>query len=316
MNKTLNIIVLIIIITIVSYHKIIIECDIISHNTLTIYNVTSKLNTTKRVILSSGLINWNVEQLTNQFNTFRAYRDMGLITDTSILVYTIDENGLVGTHQPNASITSEEYQRAIKEELGLGAYPCFYCDTTIGMCDEFVSMTDRLNKLFTHVDRFINITIDNANKYSWDGYYVDIELRENTDTVKLTNFIVRWANALAKINKTLNVWIGGTQYNDNVLYENNNVLLTTMNTYNLDYKSFISVASQYHQSIKSINRMSYGLLTYDNLHNYTNIITNEEDMLNIINWSKIANPYALSLWASHIPSTWYKALYIYLNGEY
>src|SRR5437763_305654 len=85
-----------------------------------------------KVILASGLINWDYLKLEEQYNAYRSYKRLGLITGSSINVYSIDKDGGIGLHAPSyQNITAEEYQYRIKQNLKLGAYPCFYCDATL-----------------------------------------------------------------------------------------------------------------------------------------------------------------------------------------
>ena len=275
----------------------------------------------QNVILSSGLENWNREQLIDQYNAFLTYTRMNIISASSILVYNLDKNGNLDTYNTSDStITAEQYQIMIKN-LDLKSYPCLFCDATIGNC---ANLSDRLENLYTHQQDFINSTLVRAKTYGWDGYTVDFEPDQSVDSAKLTAFIVDWANQLASINKTLYIWIGGTTYYDmSVLFNTNNIKLITMNTYVNNYDDFINIASDPLIKISNSSRLGFGLLTSELKKINPNIVyTNvckvfnsmpQKDITNILKWSKLTNTDSVNIWASTIPPNWYKGLHIYLS---
>lgn len=269
------------------------------------------LATSNEIILFSGLLDWDDEKLMIQYNLYNSYYQMNLITGSSILLYGIGSDGMVETLNTSkiSHITSHEFQQSLKK-IGLKTFPTFFCDTTIGMCSNVdYPLSYRLEQLYNNKNKFIETTIKNALKYNWDGYYFDLEPIEMIDNNKITNFIIEWALSLKKINRTLNIWIGGSSYyNTTLLYSNSNIYLTTMNTYNSYYDVFITTASQYYSQISNISLLSYGLLTYDN--EFEN--ANESSVLDIMKWAKITKPYSISLWASHIPPKWYMGLKYFL----
>ena len=260
------------------------------------------------IILSSGLTNWSNTQLSYQYNLYKSYKDMGLITGSSILVYEIDDEGQVNTYKTlNNTVSSEDYQYILKKELGLKSYPCFFCDTTIQMCggQDFIN---RIEKLYKNMSGFIDDTIRRALKYEYDGYYLDIELSTVIDFNKLTHFVNLWTYSLKKINKTLNVWIDFSlsSYNATMLYNNNDVLMTTMNTYDTTYDMFLTQVGQYVGKTDN-RRLSFGILTYEH-------VIGSVEIDKILQWSKIFTPFSISLWASTIPLTWYQSLKNYLTN--
>lgn len=253
------------------------------------------------VILSSGLINWTNQQLTFQYNLYKTYKSMNIITGSSILVYEINENGEMDTYKTNNNLSAEEYQYRLKKELGLKSYPCFFCDTTIQMCGG-QGFSERFEKLYKNMSGFIDNTITKAIKYDYDGYYLDIELSTVIDKNKLTHFVNTWSKALKQINRTLNIWIDGylSSYNSTMIYDNNDILLTTMNTYDTTFDIFLSQVALNIGKIDN-NRLSFGFLTYDS-------VMNSVEIDKIIQWCKIFKPYSLSLWASTIPLSWYQSI--------
>uniref|UniRef100_A0A6C0E0J9 GH18 domain-containing protein n=1 Tax=viral metagenome TaxID=1070528 RepID=A0A6C0E0J9_9ZZZZ len=253
------------------------------------------------VILSSGLTNWTNQQLTFQYNLYKTYKSMNIITGSSILVYEINENGEMDTYKTNNNVSAEEYQYRLKKELGLKSYPCFFCDTTIQMCGG-QGFSERFEKLYKNMSGFIDNTITKAIKYDYDGYYLDIELSTVIDKNKLTHFVNTWSKALKQINRTLNIWIDGylSSYNSTMIYDNNDILLTTMNTYDTTFDIFLSQVALNIGKIDN-NRLSFGFLTYDS-------VMNSVEIDKIIQWCKIFKPYSLSLWASTIPLSWYQSI--------
>ena len=111
------------------------------------------------IILSSGLTNWTNQQLTFQYNLYKTYKSMNIITGSSILVYEINENGEMDTYKTNNNVLAEEYQYRLKKELGLKSYPCFFCDTTIQMCGG-QGFIERFEKLYKNMSSFIDNTIN------------------------------------------------------------------------------------------------------------------------------------------------------------
>jgi hypothetical protein len=253
------------------------------------------------VILSSGLTNWTNQQLTFQYNLYKTYKSMNIITGSSILVYEINENGEMDTYKTNNNVSAEEYQYRLKKEVGLKSYPCFFCDTTIQMCGG-QGFSERFEKLYKNMSGFIDNTITKAIKYDYDGYYLDIELSTVIDKNKLTHFVNTWSKALKQINRTLNIWIDGylSSYNSTMIYDNNDILLTTMNTYDTTFDIFLSQVALNIGKIDN-NRLSFGFLTYDS-------VMNSVEIDKIIQWCKIFKPYSLSLWASTIPLSWYQSI--------
>ena len=267
----------------------------------------------KNSILFSGLENWNDDQLSIQYNLYKSYKHMNLITGSSILLYNIGSDGLIKYYNtsPIASISSHEFQVKLKTNLGLKAYPTFFCDTSIGKCtsSEF-PLSYRLNKLLENKNTFIKLTINEALHYDWDGYYLDFEPTEVIDNYDIiTDFIFEWNDALNKINRTLNIWTGGSSiFNENRIFNNSNIYLTTMSTYDSYYTEFVNVANNYFSKISNLSKFSFGLLTYTNNLEFAN----ETIIQDICNWIKLTRVYSIALWASTIPPMWFRGLQNYL----
>jgi hypothetical protein len=175
------------------------------------------------------------------------------------------------------------------------------------------NLSNRLEKLYLNMDFFIKTSIQKAQLYNYDGYMVDFEPdTQNLNQTKLTDFILEWNDALNIYNLTLNLWIGGNTMYDFRIYNTSNLLLTTMNTYNNDYDTFITTMIHLQVIMNNMTNLGFGLLTAytNNYANYTNPI----DITNIINWSLLTKTNSLSLWASHIDPHWVEALYLYINN--
>lgn len=258
--------------------------------------------TDRNIMLSSGLLNWNDKQLNEQYNFFKIYKDLNLITATSILTYIININGSIGLIPTNSTINAEQYQSNIHQNLNLPAYPCIFCDATIGSCN---NLGDRLEAVFNNKEMFINDLISRSIKYDWNGYTIDFEPDVNIDNIKTTNLMIDLAFQLSKYNKKLFIWIN---YNVDALYpfnisslmKYNNIKFLTMNTYYCDYNTFISEASNAIIHAYSLSKFGFGLLTYE-----SNSVIKEDELNKIILWLKIYNNSFLSLWASKIPPNWF-----------
>src|SRR5579872_1040201 len=152
------------------------------------FSLFLKIVLTREIILSSGVTNWTTKQLTLQYNKYSAYANMGIVTASSILVYNLDNDGHLGTYATaDQNMSAIEYQISLKK-LGLKIYPCLFCDTSIGVCN---NLTKTMNKLYSHQQHFINDTITQALKFGWDGYTVDFETGDDKiDIEKFTDFIL------------------------------------------------------------------------------------------------------------------------------
>ena len=260
------------------------------------------------VILSSGVGGWTHEQLLNEFTTYKTYRNLNLISISSILTYYIEENGTLGVYNTGSNMwTSETFQEYIGSEIKIVTMPTLYCDATLksSLCS---NLSSRLNNLYENMDLFINDTIVRAQKYRWYGYIVDLEPGPGDiiDSQNVTEFILKWARALEKYNLILSVWIGSTTpYNMSLLYNSTIVQLITMNTYNLNFDQIINVLAPIQIQMMNVNKLGFGMLT-----NYN---SNNTNIFDIINWSLVSHVSPISLWASHIEPEWYEALSYYLT---
>ena len=235
---------------------------------------------------------------------------MGVINGASILAYNLQENGMLGVYPLNdTDQTAETYQQYLKTQLQLKAYPCVYCDASIGNCDH---LSDRLENLYANQDAFLQDSIQRANTYGWDGYSVDFEPDGPVNATRLTDFLLAWGSLLYVNNFTLYVWIGGdTQYEMERLFNSTGISFLTMDTYNAGFDSFVNIVAPLQISINSVSNLGAGLLT-----NYgkTSTDVNATDIMNIVNWSILTRMNALSLWASHISPSWYEALSYFVKA--
>lgn len=257
------------------------------------------------VMISSGLGGWTHSQLWSQYTSFKAYSDMKIINTVSILAYNIDENGMLATYATNDTLwDSETYQQYIKQQLGVKSIPCIYCDATIGLCS---NLSERLENLYTNMPIFINDTIARAKKFGWDGYIVDFEPDNEVNTTKITDFMIEWSSQLNLNNVSLSLWIGGNAPYEERIYEFESINFITMNTYTSSYDDFIAVAGPLQIEMIDIKKLGFGLLTNYGTKSFGSV-TNNSDIMKIINWSLYAEVKMISLWASHISPYWYKAL--------
>jgi hypothetical protein len=258
------------------------------------------------IILSAGIVNLEPGQNWEQYQLYKLYYDMKIITTSSILVYYITEDGNLDVYKsPNDQVTSEEFQFIVGQTIGLKSLPCLYCDSTIGVC---ANLSSRLENLYLNKDVFINDTITRALKYNWQGYTVDFEPDDDLDTDKLTSFIIEWNDELRKNNLILSIWIGaGTPYNMTLLF-NTNISLVTMDTYYCDYTSFVDKVNNL-ESQNNISDLGFGL--------YSDYPVNETDFFDIIKWLSDSESNfktnTLSIWASKIIPQWQSGLYYFLN---
>ena len=259
------------------------------------------------IILSAGIGKWSRQQMHSQYTTFKAYKEIGLITTASILTYELSDEGTLESYQGEDG-NAESFQYAIKKDLGLKALPCLFCDATIGACSNIAS---RLEKLYANESSFIADSLIRAKKYNWDGYSVDFEPDGFVNSTKLTNFMLNWAKILKNNGLTLSIWIGGpTQYDTAILLNNTNLInLITMSTYDKKYQDFITLAASLQTSSSNIFGVGFGLLTYS-----TNLNTiSDDDIVAICHWMKISKVITISIWAASIPPSWNDALLHFLN---
>lgn len=272
----------------------------------------------KEVILSAGVNGLNDNQLYDQYTAYNAYNDMHIITGSSVLVYSLSENGTLDVYQTNdPSWSAEEFQQSLKQYLGLKTLPCLYCDATIGACSD---LNNRLEAMYLYQDDFIQSTIDTAELNGWDGYYVDFEPDSPINSTRLTEFVISWGEALQNASLSLNVWVGGaTQYDTYSLYDADCVNLVTMDTFTNSYDNFINTAaSLLTTAVDNISRLGFGLLT-----NYGSQFVNKSfgsplddnhDIVSITKWTSLIGVQPLSLWSSNIPPEWFEPLSFYVKN--
>lgn len=267
----------------------------------------------KEISLSSGLGNYTDLQLQEQYQAFKFYKEMNIISASSMLVYNLNEDGTLGIYNTSSNITSsEKFQYQLKYNLGLKAYPCLYCDSTIGLCS---NLSSRLNNLYNNIDTFINTTIKTAMMNNWDGFMVDFEPDTFVDPTNITNFILQWNDVMNYYNLKLILWIGGNAPYDDRIFGNVNLTLLSMNTYNEYYGDFIETATEQQLNMYDVSKLGFGLLTnYAPFNNITNSSLNDETLTDIIDWSIFTKTNSLSLWASHISPSWYQPLNKYINA--
>jgi len=259
----------------------------------------------RSILLSSGLYNWTDKQLEQQYNYFSVYKRLNLITESSILTYVINIDGMIELIPTNSQIDAEQYQYNISRSLNLPAYPCIFCDASIGFCSGF---DDKINAVFKNQQRFIDDLINRSIKYNWSGYTIDFESDRSINGTLTTNLMIQLAKNLNIYNKKLYIWINyGVDviepFNISHLMNIHNIVLLTMNTYNNDYNMFIDVAASMIIHSKSFDRIGFGLLTYDRSQ-----VISEDILFKIITWLKVVNITLLSLWASTIPPNWFLPL--------
>lgn len=247
----------------------------------------------KEIILSAGVSQYGLIPLEEQYYLYKTYKQNNLITGASILAYYLSENGTLETYN-----NGEELQYNLKNNLNLTAYPCLFCDATIGACD---NLNSRLQNLYSNETYFIEQSIYKAKKYNWDGYYVDFEYGSFVDYNKLTTFIINWATQLYNNNLKLNLWIGDTvYYNMTLLYNNRIINLVTMTTYLKSYEKVKVIVNNYN----NVSNIIYGLLTYQPNDPSIEVTYFDNELENIV---KLFD-YKVNLWASNIPKSWYSSL--------
>lgn len=287
--------------------------------------------------LSAGLGGWSHDDLTSQFNKFKYYKEKNIITSSSVLLYYFNEDGTFGNWDTNApDWSSKQFQRDIKTKLSLKAYPCFFCDETIGNCKP---LDKKLGSVIANKQNFIASTIVEAKKYGWDGYSLDMESFSALDR-GLTQFVIDWGKALDENGMQISIWVGGpTAYNMTELAASPYIhSIVTMNTYSSSFDSFqYQAQALLDQGVKA-ERAGFGLLNYDFLHRTyaSQAMTNEqflrkypyavsevaksvsstagglklgtsmpdEDMFKVMKWVKDKGTYGTSVWASDIPESW------------
>lgn len=273
----------------------------------------------KDVILYAGIGNWSSTYITNQYMAYQAYSDIGLVNAASILAYYLTLDGMIGLYEDVNQTdrdgkgdmgknfpppTAESFQWALKKNLGLKAYPCVYCDATIGAC---TGLSSRLDKLFTNQSAFIKDTLARAKQYGWDGYSIDLEVDGDVNRTQLTDFIIDWGTILRQHQLRLFVWIGSsTQYDIDRLLSADVIEVITMDTYTNDYNLFINAASTL-MTMTNISKIGLGLLTYGTTD------PGDDVFQKMSHWISLTQIPTLGIWASFIPPTWYMGLHYFMT---
>jgi len=257
----------------------------------------------KDVLLSSGLMNWDREKLMTQYNAYQLYKDMKVISAASILVYNINENGELDTYKTNDTVVDAEgYQQLIQDNIHLKSYPCIYCDATVGFCS---GLNNRLSKLYAKKMEFIWNLTSKIRLFHWNAIVVDFEPDTDIDWRLLTNFLIDVAAALQVVHVPLLVWVGsGTPY-DLTLYRTNNLHVISMDTYVDSYVAFVHAAALLFSQTNNITRTGLGLLSSNCM--------SEADMLQTVLWIQVCKVPLISLWSDNPNPFTLKALQLYLR---
>lgn len=205
------------------------------------------------------------------------YANEKIITASSINLYYINHDGRFTTRTINGSTTKAEQYVAKYRQLNLTLYPMLACEMAIGACDGF---DVRFLKAHEHKEEFIIETIRSANKNGWHGYSVALSVNISFNISKLTGFMVDWANALYKTNRSLKIYVEGdiepqwwnsmnTHYADNVAVIG--YFLTS------DYDDFLRTMSWYFKSIDIKKRVVIEL-------DYFQGGTNDALFIKAVNW--------------------------------
>ena len=255
------------------------------------------------VVLSSGLENWSRRQLDLQFNAFAQYKHMRVISASSILVYRLDEDGNLDTYKTNdSSVNAEDFQLSVRQKIGLKAYPCLFCDATVGFCSQ---LNTRLERMYQHKIGFFSNVTARVLMNGWNGFAVDFEPDEGINWARLSDFLVELSNVLRDLAQVvLYVWVGGrTLYTESV-FSAPNIVVWSMNTYVDTYNHFVDVAAQDLALVDNTTRLGFGLLQSNDVP--------EWDMINVVSWMRVAKVPMLNLWASNISGFALKALETFL----
>ena len=224
--------------------------------------LTATSVTANNIWLSAGLGGYKHDQLQDLYNNFQQYKSDEQITVSSVLLYGIDETGsMFFWDTDDATWSSKNFQKDLQSKVGLKAYPCFFCDNTIGNCD---NLADTLNEFATDESlrqKFISSTVDEALKWGWDGYAVDFETYSNVNASGVTSFVLEWGNELVKHDKKLSIWVGaGTQYDDQKLCTSPYIeSCVTMSTYVGSYSAFEFQANELLKVVPE-DKAGFGLL--------------------------------------------------------
>lgn len=268
--------------------------------------------------MSAGLGNYSQIPLLEQYEVFKTYAKMKIISTASILTYFINENGSIGVYNQNDTVNAEDFQYFIKNETELKALPCIFCDSTIGACNNF---SYRIQNLLKNQESFIDDSIYRAKKYGWEGYSVDFEAGYSILYNELTDFVVKWAHALKKEKLILSLWIGDPSiYNYTTLF-NEPLQMITMSTYNTDYNDFTYIAKNL-LSATNVSDIGFGFLTKAasgreaiNSTEFSRIIDwlINTSITTLKNTSNDISTNTISIWSSYIDDSWYKVMYEYLS---
>lgn len=257
------------------------------------------------VTLTSGLQDFDRVQLDHQYNLFSLYKNMHIIRSSSMLIYNIDTQGNLDTYKTNDSATSAEYfQSLLKNNLGLYAYPCLYCDATAGFCSD---LNMRLEKMYKNQTRFILDLVERTMVNGWHGLYFDFEPDGAIDWDKLTHFLIDISHVLNVVQLPVYVWVGhGTSYDHHLLLSATNIKLVSMDTYQQTYADFVvSAVDNVEQLTSNANKLVVGLLTSEPV--------SQEDMFEILKWCTVANITTINLYASTISGFAFEALQSFLK---
>eukprot|EP00602_Paraphysomonas_sp_CaronLab_P006358 CAMPEP_0185028546 /NCGR_PEP_ID=MMETSP1103-20130426/14320_1 /TAXON_ID=36769 /ORGANISM="Paraphysomonas bandaiensis, Strain Caron Lab Isolate" /LENGTH=333 /DNA_ID=CAMNT_0027562991 /DNA_START=98 /DNA_END=1099 /DNA_ORIENTATION=+ len=206
---------------------------------------------------------FNHSQLQRQYDLFQQYKIRNEVTVSSMLIYSLNADGSLGFWETGDDTwSSKQFQRDLKTNLGLKAYPCLFCDETIGNCEPLPEILSLLANDEASKQQFIRATIEEAITWGWDGYSVDFESFNHINFTETTPFVLEWGEALSSHNLSLSVWIGGSADYDLADLNASPYIesIVSMDTYGKSYDSFVWTAETLLSEV-SPSKAGFGLLT-------------------------------------------------------
>jgi len=196
-------------------------------------------------MLSSGLYDNETTLELLRLNV-KKYKEAGMINAFGPLLYSVSEEGAFVPNSfgkpKDGNLTGLEFVQRLQKETALDVYPYLFCDNTIGPhC-----APDGIAAVLKGDPRnFYSASVQEAKKYGWKGYQVDVEGMSSAE--ELHRFCEEWGRRLHAAGLQLQVWSSGGIPDPKVLSQSQHIdLVIDMDAYNHQYN-----ASMYGEKMKS-----------------------------------------------------------------
>jgi len=233
------------------------------------------------------------------------YQQQGMITHVSPLLYGLSDAGefVISQYGTPSAIAGPSYthQKLGDGGSGLGVLPTVFCDGTLSG-PRACNVPTCLNAAQANPEPLLNASVEEALRYGWQGYMIDLEGGYSD----YNTLMELWGDRLHQHGLKLYVWnrmisvpsAAASSSIDGV---------ASMDTYGRSASSFESYANAFLQSVPA-SKAGLGLITYGNPNSGVDEIGE---------WCKEQGVAQIAIWSDQeIPSSWTSGLQKFLGSSH